>query len=150
MLSDPFDVNRELFMQGYNLIAIINEDSSAWLMCKRLKEPYKGQYNLVGGKIEPGENGLDAAYRELFEETEITRESVHLTHLLDYIFHIDNCYVEVYVGKLHTDVEVHGDENELHWMDFDENYFNTAKFAGEGSLGQILEHIQYWGEKILL
>ena len=123
-------------MQGYNLIAVINEDSSAWLMCKRLKDPYKGQYNLIGGKIEPGENSLDAAYRELF--------------LLDYTFHIDECFVEVYVGKLHKEIDVYGDENELLWMDFDENYFNTAKFAGEGSLGQILEHIQYWGEKILL
>ncbi len=149
-MSDPFHIAGVEFMQGYNVIAVINEDSSAWLMCKRLKEPYLGQYNLVGGKIEPGEDGLDAAYRELFEETGITREDIRLTHLLDYTFYIDECYVEVYVGKLHKEIDVHGDENELHWLDFDENYFNTSKFAGEGSLGQILEHIQYWGEKIFL
>ena len=137
-------------MQGYNVIAVVNEDLSAWLMCKRLKEPYKGLYNLVGGHIEPGEKGMDAAYRELFEETGITRDDIILTHLMDYKFYMDDCYVETYVGKLNKEVDIHGDENELHWMDFDENYFNSAKFAGEGSLGHILEHIQYWGEKILL
>ena len=137
-------------MQGYNVIAVVNEDLSAWLMCRRRKNPYKGLYNLVGGKIEPDENGPDAAYRELFEETGITREDIILTHLMDFTYHLDNCYVEAYVGRLNKEVEVHGDENDLVWMDFDENYFNSAKFAGEGNIGHIFEHIQYWGEKILL
>lgn len=137
-------------MQGYNVIAVVNEDMSAWLMCKRLKNPYKGLYNLVGGKIEPNEYGLDAAYRELFEETGITREDIVLTHLMDFTYYLDNCYVEAYVGRLNKEVDVHGDENDLVWMNFDENYFNSAKFAGEGNIGHILEHIQYCGEKILL
>lgn len=137
-------------MQGYNLIAVVNEDSSAWLLCKRLKEPYMGMYNLVGGKIEPGEDGLSAAYRELFEETGITKEDITLTHLLDYTFRLDACYVEVYAGRLNKAVDVRGDENELHWMDFDENYFDTSKFAGEGSIGHVLEHIQFYAEKVLL
>ena len=137
-------------MQGYNLIAVVNEDSSAWLMCRRLKEPYLGQYNLVGGKIEPGEDGMDAAYRELQEETGITREDITLTHLLDYTFHMEPCYVEVYAGRLNKVKDVQGDENELHWMDFDENYFDTVRFAGEGTIGNILEHIQYYAERVLL
>lgn len=137
-------------MRGYNLIAVVNEDCSAWLMCKRRKQPYKGLYNLVGGKIEPGEQGLDAAYRELQEKTGITREDIILTHLIDYTFYLDDCYVEAYVGRLNKGKEVHGDENELLWMDFDQNYFDSSKFAGEGNIGHILEHIQYWGEKVLL
>lgn len=136
-------------MRGYNLIAVVNEDSSAWLMCKRLKAPYLGQYNLVGGHIEPGEDGFAAAYRELFEETGITQEDIKLTHLIDYTFYLDDCYVEVYAGRLNKTVGVHGDENELCWMDFDENYFDTVKFAGEGTLGNILEHIQFYAEKVL-
>ncbi|MBP3704251.1 MAG: NUDIX domain-containing protein [Clostridia bacterium] len=137
-------------MRGYNLIAVVNEDSSAWLMCRRSKDPYKGMYNLVGGKIEPGEDGLDAAYRELFEETGITREDITLTHLIDYTFHLDDCYVEAYVGRMNKEKAVHGDENELLWMDFDQNYFDTVRFAGEGNIGQILEHIQFYAEKVLL
>ena len=54
-------------MQGYNLIVVFSEDSTKMLMCRRLKEPYMGLYNFVGGKIEKGEDGIDAAYRELWE-----------------------------------------------------------------------------------
>ncbi len=60
-------------MQGLNVIWVYNRDASRVLMCKRHKEPYLGLYNLVGGKIEPGEDGLAAAYRELKEESGITR-----------------------------------------------------------------------------
>ncbi|MFP3472321.1 NUDIX hydrolase, partial [Micrococcus sp. SIMBA_144] len=42
------------------------------MFCERLKNPYKGLSNLVGGKIEDGEKGIDAAYRELLEETNIS------------------------------------------------------------------------------
>ena len=59
-------------MQGLNVIWVFNPTGEQVLMCKRHKEPYKGLYNLVGGKIEPNEDGLVAAYRELAEETGIT------------------------------------------------------------------------------
>ena len=60
-------------MQGYNLIAVYNQTADRLLMCKRKKDPYKGLSNLVGGKIESGEDGVTAAYRELWEETGISR-----------------------------------------------------------------------------
>ena len=41
-------------MQGYNLIVVFSEDRTKMLMCRRLKEPYMGLYNFVGGKIEKG------------------------------------------------------------------------------------------------
>lgn len=56
-------------MRAVNVIMLFSEDRKKILMCKRRKDPYKGLYNLVGGKIEPGEAGLAAAYRELYEET---------------------------------------------------------------------------------
>jgi len=58
-------------MQGLNVIWVFNPAADKVLMCKRHKNPYKGLYNLVGGKIEPDEGGLSAAYRELKEETNI-------------------------------------------------------------------------------
>ena len=59
---------------NYNLIVVFSPDKTKLLMCRRLKEPYLGLSNFVGGKIEEGEDGLDAAYRELREETAVTRE----------------------------------------------------------------------------
>ena len=45
-------------MQGYNCIMVYDPSREKLLFCKRTKDPYKGKFNLVGGKIEPGEDGL--------------------------------------------------------------------------------------------
>ena len=52
-------------MKRMNIIVIFDKDLTSTLMCKRTKEPYKGMYNFVGGKIE-NDNGLEEAYRELY------------------------------------------------------------------------------------
>ena len=56
----------------YNCIIVLNKTKDRALFCKRQKDPYKGLYNFVGGKVEPGEDSETAAYREdvlLKEET---------------------------------------------------------------------------------
>lgn len=55
-------------MKKYNVIVIFNKEMNKTLMCKRTKEPYMGMYNLVGGKLEKENDGLNEAYRELVEE----------------------------------------------------------------------------------
>ena len=50
-------------MQGYNCIMIYNKKKDRLLFCKRISDPYEGKFNLVGGKIDDGENHLNAAYR---------------------------------------------------------------------------------------
>ena len=136
-------------MKGYNLIVVFNKEADKMLMCKRIKEPYKGLSNFVGGKIEKGEDGYNAAYRELFEETAIEREDIKLTHLLDFTYHIAQEYVEVYVGRLNKDVEIKGDENVLYWTYFDHNFFDPTLYAGEGNIGHIMMHIDFDKDKLL-
>lgn len=132
-----------------NIIAIFDNSCNNILMCKRKKNPYKGLYNLVGGKIEEGEDGLSAAYRELKEETGISREEIRLTHLMDFCYYLPSIKVEVYVGCLNTDFKVYGDENELEWMDLNQNFFDISKFAGDGDIGHILEQI-FSSKEVLL
>ncbi|SFL11340.1 8-oxo-dGTP diphosphatase [Paenibacillus sp. 1_12] len=129
-------------MQGYNVIMIYSKDMDQLLMCKRLKNPYKGLSNLVGGKIENGETGIEAAYRELFEETSISNEDVSLKHLMDFTYYLQHCYVEVYVGKLKYDVRVSGDENELYWSDLNRDFFDMSLYAGEGNIGHMIEQVR--------
>jgi 8-oxo-dGTP diphosphatase len=129
-------------MQGYNVIMVYNKDMDRLLMCKRLKNPYKGLSNLVGGKIENGERGIDAAYRELQEETGISKEDITLHHLMDFIYYFQNCYVEVYVGKLNRDVNISGDENELYWSDLNKDFFDMSLYAGEGNIGHMIEQVK--------
>ncbi len=137
-------------MQGYNLIVVFSADGEKMLMCKRIKDPYKNLKNFVGGKIESGENGIDAAYRELFEETGITREDIGLIHLMDFSYPLDPCYVEVYAGQLKRDVQIKGEENPLFWSGLDGNFFDMREYAGEGNIGHIMEHVKLNSDKIFL
>lgn len=130
-------------MKGYNVIVVFNNEADKMLMCKRVKDPYKGLSNFVGGKIEVGEDGLCAAYRELWEETSITKDDIKLTHLMDFTYHMAQEYVEVYVGRLNKDVDICGDENILYWSDFDHNFFDPTLYAGEGNIGHIMMHIDF-------
>ncbi|WP_160040040.1 NUDIX hydrolase [Paenibacillus sp. USDA918EY] len=132
-------------MQGYNVIMIYNKDMDRLLMCKRRKEPYKGLSNLVGGKIEPGEHGMDAAYRELLEETGISKKDVTLHHVMDFTYYLQQCYVEVYAGRLKSSVIAAGDENELYWSDLGQNFFDMTLYAGEGNIGHMIEQVKMSG-----
>ncbi len=137
-------------MREVNIIIVYNETADRLLMCKRRKDPYKGLSNFVGGKIEPGESGMQAAYRELEEETGITKKDIVLSHLMDFTYCIENCRLEVYVGKLNKQVAVHGDENDLYWSDLDCNFFDATKYAGEGNIGHILAHVDALKEQLLV
>lgn len=125
-----------------NIIAVLDKDHKKLLVCKRSKEPYKGLYNLVGGKIEPGEEGLHAAYRELNEETGITGEDIELIHLMDLVYYLEETKLEVYFGYLNKEKEVYGNENELLWIGRDQNFSDADSFAGEGNIGHIMERIK--------
>jgi len=137
-------------MRGYNVIAVFDESADHVLMCRRRKNPYKGLSNFVGGKIEEREDGLTAAYRELEEETGITRHDIILTHLMSTSYPLDNCYLEVYVGRLNKPVCVTGEENELYWSKTDCNFFDATQYAGEGNIGHIMMHIEMHRQELLI
>lgn len=136
-------------MKGYNLIVVFDPSCCNILMCKRCKNPYSGLLNFVGGKVEPGEESEAAAYRELIEETGIGREDIELTHFMDLTYYPYNCRLEVYTGRLNKPIEVSGDENELLWVDAGSNFFDMTRFAGEGNIGHIVEHIKLNKETVL-
>jgi len=136
-------------MQGFNIIIVYNNNLDKLLMCERIKDPYVGLNNFVGGKIEDQESGIDAAYRELYEETSIKKEDITLHHLMDFTYYIADCYVEVYVGKLKKDVEVIGEENKLFWSDLNHNFFDLNLYAGEGNIGHMIEQVNLVKDKVL-
>ncbi len=121
-----------------NAIIVFDPFGQTLLMCKRIKEPYLGLINLVGGKVNPNENSLEAAYRELEEETAITKKDIHLTHLMDFSYPLEDILLEVYVGQLSHSVSVNGKENPLVWISAYEDFFDFSRFAGEGNIGHML------------
>ncbi|MBQ5327435.1 MAG: NUDIX hydrolase [Oscillospiraceae bacterium] len=136
-------------MQGYNVIVVFNKEQDRVLMCRRTKDPYKGLSNFVGGKIEKNEDGYAAAYREMQEESGISSDDIMLTHLVDFTYPLDDCYVEVYVGRLKNDVVLKEEKHPLYWSELDKNFFDSSKYAGYGNIGHIMELIWLYKDKQL-
>ena len=111
-------------------------------MCKRTKEPYMGMYNLVGGKIEKENDGLNEAYRELAEETNIKKEDVDLIYFMNLTYVKWDKELEVYYGILNKDVTLIEEVNKLEWVPINDNFFDMSKYAGEGNIGHIIEEIK--------
>lgn len=130
-------------MKKMNVIAVFDKEIKNILMCKRTKEPYKGKYNLIGGKIEKENDGLNEAYRELLEETNIKKSDVDLIHFMDFAYITWNMELEVYYGILKNEVELVEEINKLEWISIDNNFFDMNKYAGEGNIGHMIEEIKY-------
>ena len=139
---------KESYMKKLNVILVYNKEEEKILMCKREKEPYKGKFNLVGGKVEQGEKELDAAYRELQEETGITKQDINLKHLMNFQYEMSDVELELYVGKLNKEKEVIEEINKLYWFDKNEDFFNVEKFAGEGNIGHMVKQVEIYKDKL--
>ncbi len=135
-------------MKKLNIVLVYNKEEDKILMCKREKEPYKGKFNLVGGKVELGENELSAAYRELKEETGITGDDIKLTHFMNFEYKMQDMELEFYVGKLNKDIDLVEEVNKLYWIDKNENFFDVEKFAGEGNIGHMVKQIENYRDKL--
>ena len=129
-------------MKKMNVIVIFDKNLEKTLMCKRTKEPYMGMYNLVGGKIEKENDGLNEAYRELFEETNISKNDVELKHFMNIEYVSFDKLLEVYYGVLNKEVDLVEEVNKLEWVDVNDNFFDMTKYAGEGNIGHIIEEIK--------
>jgi len=73
-----------------------------------------GEISFPGGRIEDGENPLEAAIRETFEETGIKREHIEIITELDYTSHKEGAFVYSYLGyikeEVHTEIKFSKDE----------------------------------------
>lgn len=134
-------------MKKYNVIVVFDKNMKNTLMCKRAKEPYLGMYNLVGGKIEKENDGLNEAYRELFEETNIGKDDINLMHFMNIEYKTMNKLLEVYYGTLNKEVKLIEEVNKLEWVLIDDDFFNMNKYAGEGIIGHIIEEIKIFINK---
>ncbi len=128
-------------MKKYNLIVVIDKNKENVLMCKRKKPPFENKFNFVGGKVENGEDEINAAYRELREETGITNKDIKLNELMTLQYHINDTELDVYAGNLQKDVSLVEEINKLEWVSLKENFFDVDKFAGKGNIGLIIEEM---------
>ena len=125
-------------MNKYNCVIVYDSVAKKYLFCKRKKPPYKGLFNLVGGKVEDGEDALSAAYRELCEETGISREDIEFVHLMDMLYYKRKVHLEVYSGILKHPVILVEEKQSLFWIDEERDFFDRRYFAGDGNIGHMV------------
>ena len=133
-------------MKKLNLVVVLNTDLKKVLFCIRSKEPYKGLYNFVGGKVENNETNDEAAYRELFEETGISNKDIELEHFMDLnYFKYDN-NLQVYYGILKHEVTLVEEKNKLEWVTINDELLDNSKFAGNYNIPHIIKQIKIYLE----
>ena len=125
-------------MKRYNIVMVYDQEMKRILFCKRKKRPYIGKLNFPGGKWEEGETCIDAAYRELQEETGIERDAITpMFHLIDFSYYDTDSILELYVCRLLHAVELvqEAGGNELIWIPIEGTDFgNTEVFGGDGNI----------------
>ena len=134
-------------MRELNLIVVFNKAMDKALFCIRAKEQYKGLYNFVGGKVEEGESYDDAAYRELFEETGISREDIKLDYFMDLTYFKYGNNLQVYYGILEKEVTLIEEKNKLEWVTINEDsLLDNNKFGGNYNILHIIKQIKVYLE----
>ena len=131
-------------MKKLKLIVIFNASLDKVLFCIRAKEPYKGLYNFVGGKVEENESNDDAAYRELFEETGISNKDIELDHFMDLNYFKYQNNLQVYYGILNHEVNLIEEKNKLEWLTINDEMLDNSKFAGNYNIPHIIRQIKIY------
>lgn len=131
-------------MRKLNLIVVFNKDLSKTLFCIRTKEPYKGLYNFVGGKVEENESDYEAAYRELFEETGIGKIDIELDYFMDLNYYKYENNIQVFYGILKQDINLIEEKNKLEWITINDELLNNEKFAGNYNIPHIITQIKVY------
>ena len=131
-------------LKKLNLIVVFNKKLYKALFCIRAKEPYKGLYNFVGGKVEKGEDNDTAAYRELFEETGISNKDIELEHFMDLNYFKYQNNLQVYYGILKHEVNLIEEKNKLEWLIINDELLDNSKFAGNYNIPHIIRQIKVY------
>lgn len=124
-----------------NLIIVFDPQVENVLMCHRQKDPYKGLYNFVGGKKIPDESDIEGAYRELFEESGITRDDIYIKPLFFTQYFEDKIELQVFYGYLQHEVILVPEKNPLEWMPITEDFSDDTRFAGQGNIKHMMDLI---------
>ncbi|MBS4213790.1 NUDIX domain-containing protein [Neobacillus rhizophilus] len=137
-------------MKQYVVGFAFNYTMDRVLMLKRSKPPYQYLYNGVGGKIEIGEDPVQAMFQELQEETGLKKSDIQISSHLTTLEFKAGVKLHVYYFVLNRNIEPYStkktmDEGTLEWLHIKNNHLLDAsnpKMAGDGNIAYFLQFAQ--------
>jgi 8-oxo-dGTP diphosphatase len=98
-------------------VLCVLKSGNDYLLLKRLKAPNQGMYTPVGGKLDPHESPLSAAFRETFEETGIRASHFSFCGILEETSPADYNWISfVYVAEIPFQKAPPCNEGKLEWI----------------------------------
>lgn len=99
-------------MQPVPAVGVVCLRGEEVLLIRRARPPLAGSWSLPGGRIEPGERAVDAALRELREETGVEAEITGLLAVVDGIIPADGRHFVLidYAARWRSGEPVAGDD----------------------------------------
>ncbi len=99
---------------------VVLRNDQKFLLLKRIRPPFVGNYLPVGGKLDPHEDPLSAALRETYEETGIRLKSLRYGGVLIETSPLDyNWQSSIYMADIDFQEPPISNEGTLEWIDFD-------------------------------
>lgn len=124
-----FQIREEIPIKSFSIAAFILKETSEgvkYLMIRRSSETLNGNWQMVSGKLERGENAVEATLREIKEETGLTPNRLYSTNLVEQFYdtdyHVINL-VPVFLAFVDQDAEVILNQYEhdaYKWIDYEE------------------------------
>ena len=132
-------------MKKFVVIFLFTKDYKKVLMVKRNKLPYKNCWNGIGGKIEEGENKIQATIRECYEETKIklSKPKLLMTCMYPETNEMNKGTELNILYDFVDEVTVESnDEGIYEWKDIEFALdFNNKKLAGLANISQFIKEI---------
>lgn len=128
-------------------VVLIKQVASQYkvLLLKRASSTLKGLWCYIGGGIESGETAVEAAWREVREETGITDLTLYTTNAFDQFYNPKSnlIYVApVFVGYVseQTEVQLNDEHSDFEWLLIDEAVVKVTLPGNEEVLRYIERH----------
>ena len=95
-----------MIVNAVSICLFADDDDELLLLIQRGKEPFAGHWSLPGGSAEEGEDMLQAAHRELFEETGLQVGELIFVHKVQaerYLLHVFTGSASIQNGRASGD-----------------------------------------------
>ena len=120
-----------------------NHLDTFWKIClSSIKTYLEDGYDVIFNYVEENETNDEAAYRELFEETGISKNDIELDHFMDLNYFKYENNLQVYYGILTHDVDLVEEKNKLEWVELNKELLDNNKFGGNYNIPHIITQIK--------